>query len=461
MLLGLSMRTTAAILVLAVSASVHAAGSFDTTCLPDTGIVFQEFGLFGIGDIKVGPNPGIPNITACQCADKCKNTPGCIIFAYGNSLVTTSSENYHACYMKGPIANTQNHKTYFKATGQTVDGSFAKRGLSSSNSLESCKSSCALNPKCFYVTIFPDGKCQTEQGDDHTDTEIGFIINLPVTSSPSQGQSSTESPSPSPSSPPASLNTPNPSSSNSNLSTAQAAQSGSFTGSSADPTRTSELAPQSSTPFKLANTNGAISPTGSDKGLGSNTNSSDSGNSSNNSVSIGLGVAAAIVVLATVIFVVVFYVRRKKQRENAIREWSKKFGGVGGFGSAPSKSTENLVAGSAAISVVSDDKKEEYAMAPITPSRGNESSSPADITARNTALNASTSVKRPSNVKYTKPFTREQYLSAGWTAEQLDTIKPPILVTAVARADTVASDPSGLNRTNTMASTMPEPIEST
>ncbi|KAJ3199457.1 hypothetical protein HDU67_002797 [Dinochytrium kinnereticum] len=74
---------------------------------------------------------------------------------------------------------------------------------------------------------------------------------------------------------------------------------------------------------------------------------------------------------------------------------------------------------------------------------------------------AKASVQIPGLPTYTKPFTLEQYIAAGWTMEQINIVKPPILPSSNVRPLSVGSDI--LTSTPTIVgppSAMVEPVQS-
>ncbi|KAJ3103982.1 hypothetical protein HDU97_009637 [Phlyctochytrium planicorne] len=453
------------------SVDAAAASPFDVTCNAQTAAVFQNWDLVNVGDFVFNGNVvGVPDQTACECAVRCTRTPGCALFSYGNREMYNGKRNpyYQSCFMKKPIDGTAGTGVYtiFRSDfSKRVEGRFVPKGGrfdylgAFTNDLKNCLARCSDNPDCHFVTV--DGNsCQFQKGTGLTNVEMGFAV-APGSSStlPEQPPQNPSNP-PTPSNPttpqnpaPGDPSAPSPSASaDASASTtsfpggAQQTITSSETATSGAPGKPAGQATDGPAPGKPSPSNGSDPSTQGNDRTGSNSNGgsveSPSG-SNNNAISIGLGVGAAVLASIVIGFFIVFCVRRQKGRQQAIREWSKKHGKPRSL--ASSASTEDLMGAAAVIEAggageKSDKKsKEEFPMKPIAaPAKGMAISPIPKLVA--TATPATT-------IKYTKPFTREQYLSAGWTEEQLRTVNPPILAPALAaqqRPISVASDNTGL-----------------
>ncbi|KAJ3108322.1 hypothetical protein HDU97_001447 [Phlyctochytrium planicorne] len=275
------------------------------TC-PTRLIQFMNFDLNLVGD---GPNNYFPGTNPCTCLANCLNKTGCT-----NFIINPGNGD---CYLKTPDTSS-GKKTVFKIRPDiTIDGSFSRNTLPGLfPNRASCLDACNKNPNCNYVTISPDGTCMLEPGQVNA-AGTGLILALPPKSSPPPSPSPSPSPPLSPSASPASPSTLAESSTSETTSTS---------------TTTSLTSASIVTSIGLQSSNGPLSPSNVNDGVGSTfsptvvskggAGATDSNSSSGSSaLPIALGIGAALLVACAVLAgVIISRRRRKSHTEFALKE---------------------------------------------------------------------------------------------------------------------------------------------
>ncbi|KAJ3103979.1 hypothetical protein HDU97_009634 [Phlyctochytrium planicorne] len=496
------MHTLLSLVVLGIIAlgALEAAADSTANC-PNRKIVFGSWGIDDIGDIRNNGVIGWNNVNPCECADICRKV-GCTVFAYG---IIDSQWNKNRCFPKKGQNLGQGISTYFKADGfkTSFDGEFPTVTIGGTGPKDAIVKNCLGTSDCRYVTCRKTS-CQMMKGTDYKDTDIGFIQDIagtkppptpkPTVSAPSPKPSPTN-PQPSPSDPspspdPSPSNDPDPSS----TTTTDAPKTETTTSVKAKPAVSTKAGGQTTNVIPGSGreqTSDTVPPSGTETSSSGNSSSGGSSDSNGNrSLVLGLSIGLALLFMSIFGCILFFCCirRRNKTEEEGVYYNGRDASGVSARGMA-STSSENLMMASAgvgltagaAMSQMKEKKEDDAALTPVT-NAGRISyiePKPRAMSILNAGSNNSTIVPSPVSPqasspavagsavlaaitakKYQKPFTREQYIAAGWTDEQLNIFKPPMLPSGETSGKAPSySNSEGPNSAMTVGS-MQEPVQS-